>query len=98
MNIGIAIKQLRKEANLTQGDLSSKAGITQTGISQIEYGVRIPHPSTLQSISKALNIPTAVIYITAITDADMPGSDKPHDVYASMLECGKQLMLKALKP
>lgn len=97
MNIAATIKQLRKDAELTQGDLSSIVGMTQTAISQIEAGVRVPHPSTLQAIAEALNVSVALIYIMAISPADMPKSDKPREAYASMLECGKVLMLKALK-
>lgn len=47
MNVGKAIKELRKTQNLNQVELAEMAGITQAALSAIENGVR-PNPDTLK--------------------------------------------------
>lgn len=49
-----AIIQARKEAGLTQKDLSDKTGITQGDISKLENGTSNPSLKTLQRIAEGL--------------------------------------------
>lgn len=43
MSIGYYLKQQRELANLTQGELARKTGITQAAISRWEDDLRIPN-------------------------------------------------------
>ena len=49
-----AIVQARKEAVITQKDLSDKTGITQGDISKLENGTSNPSLKTLQRIAEGL--------------------------------------------
>jgi transcriptional regulator with XRE-family HTH domain len=51
----LRLKQLRREAGLTQEQLAERAGLSRNYLSQIENGVRTPNVTRLQQIAKALN-------------------------------------------
>ena len=76
MNIGKALKQLRKERNVSQSDLFKLTNITQTSLSQIEKGTFMPTQKTIAKICEALKINTAVVYLCAIEETDVPESKK----------------------
>lgn len=65
MNLGRAIKELRKSEGLSQQELAEAAGITQAALSQIERGKR-PGSGTLKKLSSALKVPESLIYVLAI--------------------------------
>lgn len=50
-----SLVQARKEAGLTQAELSKKTGISQADISRLENGTRNPSLALLNRIAKALN-------------------------------------------
>ncbi|PKP20474.1 MAG: transcriptional regulator [Bacteroidetes bacterium HGW-Bacteroidetes-21] len=74
-NIGLTIQGLRKQKKLSQIDIHKKTGISQTYISQIESGERIPTIETLQKISVALDIPLPVISFLSL-DVNSISEDK----------------------
>jgi transcriptional regulator with XRE-family HTH domain len=71
MNLGKAIKDLRKEQGLSQEQLAKAANITQAALSQIENGKR-PGSGTLKKVSKALKVPVSLIYVVGIEKDDVP--------------------------
>lgn len=54
--IGNKIKQIRKQAGLTQKELAKQLGTTQQNLAQYENGKRKPKIETLQKIADALDI------------------------------------------
>ncbi len=72
MNLGLTIKNIRKQKSINQIDFALKSGITQTYLSQIENNQKEPNLSTLKSISKALNVPLPIIFFLAMDDEDVP--------------------------
>jgi len=54
---GELIRQLREDKNLTLVELSQKAGLSVSYISEIERGSKKPSLKTLEKIAQALNIP-----------------------------------------
>lgn len=56
MDLGQRIKEARKQAGLTQKELSEKSHIATITIQQYERGVRQPRIEKLQAISLALNM------------------------------------------
>lgn len=71
MNLGTAIKELRKSKGLSQIQLAKKASLSQTALSQIEKGKR-PGIQTLKKISTALEVPESLIYAMSIEKDDVP--------------------------
>ena len=54
-DITMALVNARKEAGLTQAELSKKTGISQADISRLENGSRNPSLALLNRIAKAVN-------------------------------------------
>jgi len=76
MNIGSAIKSIRKKLGIPQWDLAEKCGLSQTSLSQIENNQKRPSPKTIAKLCAVLEIPESIIYIVAMEDVDVPESKK----------------------
>lgn len=59
---GNIIKQLRKEAGLTQGELGKKLGVVKQTISSWENNVSEPNSETLSELSKLFGVSVAQLY------------------------------------
>ncbi len=92
MNLGVAIKSVRRQLGITQQELSEKSGISQTSLSQIENAVKRPSNKTIQSICHVLEVPEAVLYILAMQDTDVPSDKK--NVYDMLFPSIKNLALQ----
>ena len=55
--IGIEVRKLRKDLDLTVAELGAAAGISTGMLSKIENGTISPSLATLDSLAKALNVP-----------------------------------------
>ena len=73
MNVGIAIRNIRKERTpqLNQYEFARLIGITQTYLSQIETGAKTPNISILETISKVFEIPLPIIFWLGINEEDI---------------------------
>lgn len=76
MNIGETIKLLRKEKNIKQFDLAASSGISQTYLSQIEKGTKVPAFNILEKISAALGLPFAVLSFLSLDSNALPESKR----------------------
>ena len=76
MNIGLAIRSIRKKLGISQFELAEKCDISQTSLSQIESGIKRPSPRTLKKVCESLSVPESVIYIVAMQHDDIPSSKK----------------------
>ncbi len=92
MNLGIAIRSVRRQLGITQQELSEKSGISQTSLSQIENAVKRPSNKSIKSICNVLEVPEAVIYILAMQDSDVPPGKK--NVYDMLFPSIKNLALQ----
>lgn len=92
MNLGIAIRSVRRQLGITQQELSEKSGISQTSLSQIENAVKRPSNKSIQSICNVLEVPEAVLYILAMQDTDVPQDKKR--VYDMLFPSIKNLALQ----
>ena len=54
-DITMSLVRARKEAGLTQAELSAKTGISQADISRLENGTRNPSLALLNRIAEAVN-------------------------------------------
>ncbi len=71
MNLGMKIKQMRKQKTLTQSEFASLCDITQTYLSQIENNLKEPNMSTLKKISTELNVPLPILFFLSMDDEDV---------------------------
>ena len=76
MNLGTIIKELRKEAGLSQKDLAQACGLTQSYLSQIEQNKKEPQISSLRKIAEQLELPFPVLLFLALEDEDIPESKR----------------------
>ena len=76
MNVGLAIKAIRKKLSITQYELAERCELSQTSLSQIETGVKRPSQRTITKVCSVLDIPESVIYIVAMQEVDVPASKK----------------------
>lgn len=83
MNIGTAIKDLRKQKGLKQTDFANQCGLSQSYLSSIEKGRKEPTLSILKQIANALSIPMPVLVFFSLDKEDIPESKQ--EAY-SMLE------------
>lgn len=93
MNLGTTLRDIRKRKKINQKDLAREANISQTYISQIESGKRLPSIETLEKLGIVLGIPFQVISFMSL-DADSVPESKRDDFnkYAPpMLEMVEQL-------
>ncbi len=92
MNIGTAIKSIRKKLAITQYELAERCDLSQTSLSQIETGVKRPSQKTITKVCAVLDIPESIIYIVAMQEADVPPSKK--GVYELVYPSIKSLALQ----
>ena len=56
MDIGFRIKQIRKDASLTQGEFGARIGISLSGVSSLEVGKNTPSEQTIRAICSEFSI------------------------------------------
>lgn len=76
MNIGKAIKDIRKERKINQLSLSLKSGYSQTHISLIENGINVASPECIEAIANSIGCGSDYIYLKAIELNYISKSDK----------------------
>ncbi|MBE9129953.1 MULTISPECIES: helix-turn-helix domain-containing protein [unclassified Coleofasciculus] len=59
---GLAIKQRRQELGISQEELSFRAGLHRTYVSDIERGCRNPSLENIDKLSKALQISVSALF------------------------------------
>jgi transcriptional regulator with XRE-family HTH domain len=55
------LRQLRREAALTQEDLARESGVSVGTIVRLENGAREPYPSTVRKLATALHVRPQVL-------------------------------------
>lgn len=81
MDLGNVIKNSRRKRKLTQIELASLCGITQTYLSQIESNSKEPNLSTLKSISDNLMLPLPILFFLSMTEEDVqPNKRKAFEI------------------
>lgn len=60
--IGGEVRQFRHQQNMTVAELASSAGVSTGMLSKIENGITSPSLNTLQSLSRALQVPVTAFF------------------------------------
>lgn len=61
VNLGVAVKALRREADLTQKQLGERIGLHETYISHIERGATNPTWAAISRLAEGLGVPRWVL-------------------------------------
>lgn len=57
MVIGMRLRKLREQKNLSQGDIQNRTGLLRCYISRLENGYTVPSVGTLEKLAAALEVP-----------------------------------------
>ncbi|SHG45785.1 Helix-turn-helix domain-containing protein [Flavobacterium segetis] len=92
MDIGTAIKILRKEKQLGQKQLAEMCGISVNALSQIEINATFPQKNTIKKICESLQIPVSYLLFFSISDDDIPDDKKV--VFKSLNSAIKSILIE----
>lgn len=76
MNIGHALRELRRRKNVTQAELAARSDISQAYLSQVENNKKDATLTTLERISVALGVPLAVLFFMAMEEGDVAAAKR----------------------
>ena len=76
MNVGDAIKSLRKNKGLSQKELAQRSGLSANAMCSIEKNDAFPSRDSIDRICKALDIPTSYLLFFSVTDEDIPAEKR----------------------
>lgn len=76
MEIGKAVKILRKNIGLKQFELAALIGISNNAISQIETNRVIPNKTTIKKLVEVLKVPMSLMLWLSIEDEDFGTTNK----------------------
>lgn len=72
MNIGNAIKEIRKRKGILQKDLAGKVGISVNALCLIENEKTFPSMANINKICEALGVAQSVLMFFSISEEDIP--------------------------
>lgn len=72
MDLGNAIKSLRKELKISRKELASRSDISVTALYNIENNLSFPSKDTINGICSALGIPVSYLMFYSLTEEDVP--------------------------
>lgn len=96
MEIGTAIKTIRKKKGLTQKQMGDKCNLSLNAVSNIEKNASFPPKATIERICKVLEIPVSYLLFLSISDEDIPEETKV--LFHTLGEPLKEALLKDVKP
>lgn len=76
MNLGKALKHIRKERNLKAKEVSQITGMNPNSISMMETNKSVPKLSTLATLADLYKTDVARIYLMAIEPEDIPEKNR----------------------
>ena len=72
MDLGNAIKSLRKELKISRKDLAARCNISITALYNIENNLSFPSKDTINGICSALGVPVSFLMFYSLTEEDVP--------------------------
>lgn len=90
MNLGETIKVIRKKNHIKKVVLAKEAGISLTGLYNIENNISFPTQGTIRKICDSLGISVAYLLMSTLTDEDIPAEKREafHMLYPAMKNLG----------
>ena len=94
MNIGNAVKILRKNKRISQKELAKLCDISANALCSIEQGESFPEKNTIIRICKALEIPESYMLLISISAEDIP--ENKRILYNALCESIKEDLIHDL--
>ena len=91
MDFGQAIRTLRKERNMTQGQLAERCFVSTNAVSAWETGRAYPPKSSVERLCQAFGVPVAYFVTESIEERDFP--EKNRDLCLELLKPLRNLLL-----
>ncbi|MBO8129675.1 MAG: helix-turn-helix transcriptional regulator [Peptococcaceae bacterium] len=82
LQVASQIKNIRLLRKISQNELAKRAKVSQSSISEIEAGKRIPAIPTLTKLAAALDVP-----VTALLEGGRGGGDSDQDTNIHHSNC-----------
>jgi transcriptional regulator with XRE-family HTH domain len=77
MNIGSALRDIRQNvAKRRQNEVAQSIGISQTYLSQVEGGKKVPHQEVVEKLCKEYKVPIAIVVWQGLETKDVDKSKK----------------------
>lgn len=76
MDLGNAIKTLRKELGYNRTEIAKRSDISVTALYNIENGLSFPAKETIDRLCSALGVPVAYLLFYSITEDDLPANKR----------------------
>ena len=76
MNIGEAIKVLRKKKGFSQKEFAEKCQLSVNALCQIELNKTFPQKSNINKFCEVLEIPSSYLLLFSISEEDIPESKR----------------------
>ena len=70
MRIGVTMKRIREERNVSRVELAKELGVTPSALSKIEREKVCPKNATIERFCKVFNLPLAYVYQQSFTIED----------------------------
>lgn len=72
MDLGNAIKSLRKEMKISRKELAARCRISVTALYNIENNLSFPSKDTINGICSAFGVPVSYLMFYSLTEEDVP--------------------------
>lgn len=72
MDLGTALKSLRKELKVSRVELKKRSGLSTTALYNIENNLSFPSKETIDKICSSLGVPVSFLMFYSITEDDVP--------------------------
>lgn len=91
MELGKAIREVRKKKGFTLAEMSEKTGISINALSLMEKGDTFPQKKTVEKISEILNVPINYFLLLAVDIDDI--DETKRDIFNTLHNTLKEIVL-----
>jgi transcriptional regulator with XRE-family HTH domain len=96
LNLGRAVREIRKDRKQNQETFAKGIGITQTSLSLIENGTRRMYQGTIDKLCKYLGCTEIFLRVLSMDDEDLP--ENKRDEYRVVMVHIRGILLEIFKP
>ena len=96
MDLGTAVRGLRKAKRIKMKELAAAAGISVTALGYIEHSDCFPTKKTIDNLARGLGVPVGCLLVFCVTEKDVP--EEKREAFRCLAIPLKMLLLEAYAP